>query len=229
MGELRQAVKGLSEACRFFQTPVTGGNVSLYNQSSGTNIKPTPTIGMVGMIPDLEKVVPSYFSDPSAMVLLLGDVKEHKLYQSEYARTVLLTDDLACPPIDLKNELSLQKALLELSEKRLLTSAHDCSEGGLFQSLVECCTSHPRTAIGVKVKIPTDLDAVLFLFGESVSRVVISFNPKNFDEIRTILNSFDVSVTKLGQLGGSTLEVQGQFQFSLSELTNYREKLLKEI
>ncbi len=181
--QFREACRGIAEACRAFDTPVTGGNVSLYNQSPLGAIDPTPTVGMIGLLDNVHDAVPSHFQHDGHVVLLLGETRGH-LGGSALWAEVLGTVAGAPPPIDLAAERALQDWLVEAARRRLLASAHDCSDGGLAVALAECCVGGPWAdgTLGADLDLGGHADAVGdigWLFGEDAGRVVISVQPED--------------------------------------------------
>jgi phosphoribosylformylglycinamidine synthase len=213
MWSFSEVIDGMSEACRAFDTPVISGNVSFYNETDGKGILPTPTIGMVGIVDDVRKLVTHGFKNDGDMIALLG-VTNDDLTVSEYAQTVagLTTDELIAggrvPRIDLALETKVQEACLKLADHQLINSAHDCSDGGLAVAIAESCfSSLNRDAIGAVMKLsnPQGLAAESVLFGESPSRIVISFHPENLDAVRGSVGDCPFEV--IGTVGGNRLSV----------------------
>ncbi len=171
--QLREAVLGLAEACEAFETPVTGGNVSLYNETDGRAIYPTPVIGMVGVIEDVSLVVSHSFQAEGDDIVLLGENTD-EIGASEY---LYVTADLVAGPpprVDLDAERSLQQAMLAMAQAGLLRSAHDCSEGGLACALAESAIGDGEAPFGVAVELHDELRPVAALFGEAQARIVVS-------------------------------------------------------
>jgi phosphoribosylformylglycinamidine synthase len=207
MRSFSDVIDGMSEACEVFETPVVSGNVSFYNETEGRGILPTPVIGMIGLIEDTRKIVTHGFKDEGDIIALLG-VTNDDLSVSEYARTVLgrSTEELIAggrvPQLDLELERTVQEALLKLTDAQLIKSAHDCSDGGLAVAIAECCfSSLGRKAIGAKIEISSNglSDQALF-FGESPSRIVISFAPSHLDLVRAVAGDCPIDI--IGQVGG---------------------------
>jgi phosphoribosylformylglycinamidine synthase subunit PurL len=195
--QLREAVLGLAEACEAFETPVTGGNVSLFNETDGRAIYPTPVIGMVGVIDDVTTITRHAFTTPGDDIVLLGDNSE-ELGGSEY---LYVTADLVAgppPAVDLDAERALQQAVLAMIGSRLLRSAHDCSEGGLACTLAEAALGDGETPRGVQVNLDDDLRPVGVLFGEAQGRVVVSCAPEATEEVLRIARRHDVAARKIG-------------------------------
>lgn len=216
--QFAQAIAGMGEACRKFDTPVTGGNVSFYNESPDAAVYPTPTIGMVGLVEDLNHITTSYFKDEGDVVFLLGEDKE-ELGGSEYLKVVhnIVAGD--CPSIDLDNEKKLQETLLNLIKEGLIKSAHDISEGGIAAALAECCIINQDIQIGCEVEIPIKSRKDFSLFSESQSRIIISISKEKLSELESSLNHSGVKFTKLGIVTGSSLKIKNLFEVSLKELT----------
>ena len=173
--QFAQAIAGMGEACRHFDTPVTGGNVSFYNESPETAVYPTPTIGMVGLVEDLKHITTSYFKDEGDVIYLLGEDKE-ELGGSEYAKVVHNKVAGESPTINLNEEKKLQDTLLNLIRKGLIKSAHDISEGGIVSALAECCIINQERQIGCEVEIPIkSTRRFFFIFGISIKNNYFNF------------------------------------------------------
>jgi phosphoribosylformylglycinamidine synthase II len=204
--QLRECVEGLAEACRAFGTPVTGGNVSLYNESPAGAIDPTPTVGMVGLIADESHVTTQCFKQAGDVILLLGG-PGNELGGSQYLAIVHGRKEGLPPRLDLARELSLHAAVRELIREGQTQSAHDCSEGGLAVALAECCISGPMP-LGALVELP--LEGMLpeqLLFNESQSRIVLSVRPENVDVVLAALQFHRVPAAVIGEVGGASLKI----------------------
>jgi len=178
MWQFGQAVAGLGEACRALDVPITGGNVSLYNETDGKAIYPTPTIGIVGLIEHVDRTLTRRFKNAGDVVILLGEGKG-ELGGSEYLKTVHGLVRGVPPALDLQAERALQGLLVTLADQRLVRSAHDCSDGGLAVTLAECTFGTGGIGVevsidGVAVAADARLNVAGALFGESASRVVVS-------------------------------------------------------
>lgn len=198
--QLSEAVAGLGEACRVFDTPVTGGNVSLYNESPRGAIYPTPTIGMVGVLDDLSHVTTAGFKAEGDAILLLGRNTD-ELGGSEYLKAIhgLVAGD--APAVDLQAELALQRALLEAIRAGLVRSAHDCAEGGLAVALVESAVADAERLFGVDVRLDDPLPLAALLFGEAQGRVVVSTAPAAVEPVGEIMARHGVPVARIGRVG----------------------------
>ena len=187
MWQLAQAVEGIGEACRALGTPITGGNVSLYNETDGRAIYPTPVIGVIGLLEHADRVVTRRFQASGDVILLLGEGRG-ELGGSEYLKLVDGSVRGMPPVLDLDAERALQALLVDLAEDRLVRSAHDCSDGGLAVTLAECCFD--TDGIGADVSIERvavakaeAINLAAALFGESASRVVVSAAPEAVSEV----------------------------------------------
>jgi phosphoribosylformylglycinamidine synthase len=195
--QLREAVEGMAEACRVFETPVTGGNVSLYNETDGSPIYPTPVIGMVGVVEDVDHITGHAFERAGDAILLLG-TNTDEIGASEY---LYATEGVVAgmpPAVDLEAERRLQQAMLAIIQQGLAHSAHDCSEGGLACALAESALGDGENPLGVDVALEDALPAVPLLFGEAQGRVVISCDPGAVKEVLRLAERHDVPCVKIG-------------------------------
>jgi len=200
-----EACRGISEACVAFDTPVTGGNVSLYNQSPTGAIDPTPTIGMVGLLDDVRLAVPSTFRETGDAILLVGTTRGH-LGGSAYWAEVLDAVVGPPPPIDLARERAVQEILITSAANGWLRSAHDLSDGGLAVALTECCIGGPWATItfGAEIDLARHADAVSdhgWLFGEDAGRVLLSCAPEHVSVIQALAAAHGESAHYLGLVG----------------------------
>ncbi|MBE0550817.1 MAG: phosphoribosylformylglycinamidine synthase subunit PurL [Ignavibacterium sp.] len=217
--QFAQAIAGMGEACRHFDTPVTGGNVSFYNESPETAVYPTPTIGMVGLVEDLKHITTSYFKDEGDVIYLLGEDKE-ELGGSEYAKVIHNKVAGESPAIDLDEEKKLQDTLLNLIRKGLIKSAHDISEGGIVSALAECCIINQEKQLGCEVEIPTNSRKDFSLFSESQSRIIVSISKVKTLELEPELKLSGVKFTKIGLVAGSSLKLKNLFDVSVREISD---------
>ena len=213
MRAFSDTIDGITEACEAFETPVISGNVSFYNETEGRGILPTPTIGMVGLIEDSRKIVTGGFKTEGDIIALLG-VTRDDLAASEYAQMILglTTDELIengiVPLLDLDLEKRVQAACLKLADESLLSSAHDCSDGGFAVTIAESCfSSLNRTAFGAEIELKkADFSNESLLFGESPSRIVISFAPENLDKVEEIVGDCPLEI--VGKVAGADLKIK---------------------
>jgi phosphoribosylformylglycinamidine synthase subunit PurL len=220
MWQFAQAVEGLAEACRFFEIPITGGNVSLYNETEGRAILPTPVIGVVGLIEDQTTVVGRPFPRTEMAVVLLGENKG-ELGGSEYLETVHGLLRGVPPAIDLARERAIQALLPALAAERLIQSAHDVSEGGIAVALAECCFD--TGGRGATVDLPAlsaDVAGVpaiaAALFGESVPQVIVSTAAERAEEVVNRARAVGVPARVIGHTGGTALTIRVNGQPALS-------------
>jgi phosphoribosylformylglycinamidine (FGAM) synthase-like enzyme len=204
--QLREAVEGAAEACRAFGTPVTGGNVSLYNESPAGVVDPTPTIGMVGLIEQEEHITTQWFKNEGDVILLVGDVGTG-LGGSRFLK-VCHGKKIGPPPhVDLAHEIKIQTAARTLIRASVVKSAHDCSEGGLAVAIAESCFN-PKQRLGANVSLAGDTAATTVLFNESQSRIIISVAPENLDTTMSMLRERGVPFQQLGKVGGDKLSIE---------------------
>jgi phosphoribosylformylglycinamidine synthase len=194
------AIKGMSQACVRFQTPVTGGNVSFYNQSiiGGKEVPvfPTPTIGMIGVIEDKSKVMTLDFKQKGDLIFIIGDSVED-IASSEYLAKYHQVEASPAPHFDLEKEYALQETVKGLIGLELINAAHDCSDGGLFVTLVEM--SLPRE-LGFDIVTDSEIREDAFLFGEAQSRVVITVPEDTEEEFIEYMMNSGVNYTLLGHV-----------------------------
>jgi len=216
--QLEQAVDGISAACRALETPVIGGNVSLYNENAKGAIYPTPVIGMVGLVHDIDHITTQGFKRESDVIVLLGETKA-ELGGSEFQYVIHGVTEGRPPAIDLAAEQRLQRFVLEAIRRGLLRSAHDLSEGGLAVALAESCISG---GLGADVDVRTNLRPDFALFSESQSRILLSAAPEWVEHLLALAGEFGVPHAVLGEVKGSgiTIRVNGTpaVQASVREL-----------
>lgn len=222
MWSFSEVIDGLTEACEKFETPVISGNVSFYNETDGNGILPTPTIGMVGLLEDVRKLITQGFKDEGDIIALLGTTNDD-LMVSEYAQTVLglstqqLIESGEVPKLDLDLEKLVQDTCLALNEKQLLKSAHDCSDGGLAVAIAESCfSSLNNIPNGAEIELTDDnLDAAAQLFSESPSRIIITFSPDNLEAVKELAG--DCPFAMIGKVTGDSLEIKVNGEKVVSE------------
>jgi len=206
MWQFEQAVSGMGEACKFFDIPVVSGNVSLYNETSGEAIYPTPTVAVVGLLEDRSFHTTQWFKEDGDLVALIGLTLE-EFGGSEYLKIMCDRVEGKPPHLDLRLAQSVNRLCLELIRKKLLASAHDCSEGGLAVALAESCMSHPLAPKGATLGIDSTVRNDAFLFGESQSRILISFSAKNRLAVEAKAKAMEVPFAVIGKVGGDSLIV----------------------
>ena len=238
MWSFSEVIDGISDACNAFETPIVSGNVSFYNETDGKGILPTPTIGMVGLIDDTRKIITHGFKNEGDLIAILGTTNDD-LDASEYAQTILgiSTDALIAngisPQIDLASEVLVQTTLLKLADKMLLSSAHDCSDGGIAVTIAESCfSSLGRNAIGAEISLAGNgIFRESLLFGESPSRIIISFPEEHHETIKEIVgicpfeligkvceNLLKVTIDDQTAISAPVSELESAWQGSLQNL-----------
>src|SRR5262252_4824091 len=211
MWQFAQAVEGIGEACRALDTPITGGNVSLYNETDGNAIYPTPIIGVVGLLEHADRVVSRSFKAEGDTIVLLGEGRG-ELGGSEYLKVAYGVVQGEPPSLDLRAERALQDLLVQLVSERLVRSAHDCSDGGLAVTLAECTFDTPGIGANasidpVRVAHGPEINRAAALFGESASRVVVSVAPEAATDVLNRANTAGVPARVIGQTGGLELRI----------------------
>ncbi|MDQ6609820.1 MAG: AIR synthase-related protein, partial [Bacteroidota bacterium] len=205
--QFTQAVQGMGEACRKFDTPVTGGNVSFYNQGPEGAVYPTPTIGMVGLVDDLSKKMTLDFKSEGDEIFLIGSIK-NDISSSQYLRNICGIIHSPAPYFNLGEEYQLQQLIAALIKEDLVVSAHDVSEGGLFTTLME---SAFHRDLGFEVR--TSDGAIrpdAFWFGEAQSRVVVSVSEKRITDFLQTMNNSDVPFASLGKIIAGDVLIDGE-------------------
>jgi len=201
--QFENAVDGMSEACLALNTPVIGGNVSFYNERSGDAIYPTPTVGMVGLIADVDHITTQHFKREGDVIILLGETYA-ELGGSEYQKLVTGGISGRPPQLDLQKEASLQQLVLTAIRQGLVKSAHDLSEGGLAVALAESCFGEE---IGAMVELTTELRDDVALFSESQSRILLSVDADQADAVLAMAEQLSVPARVIGKTGGARLVV----------------------
>jgi phosphoribosylformylglycinamidine synthase len=202
--QLREAVRGLGDACRALGLPVTGGNVSLYNESARGRIAPTPQIGVVGLLADAAGAVGPAFRSVGDVILLVGEAGPG-LEGSEYARIAGVAPEDGPPALDLELERSLQAFVVEAAHRGLLCSAQDVSGGGFAVALAEAAT---WSGLGATVRLPISSSPAVDLFGESPSRLVVSADPRHAPAVELLARQHGQSIERIGTVGGERLLVE---------------------
>ena len=230
--QLREAVEGIAEACRAFDTPVVGGNVSLYNESPAGVVDPTPTVAMVGLIDDENNITTQWFKNEGDAIILVGPVAAigdagtgisdpgSSLGGSRFLKVCFGKKVGPVPKLDIELELAVQDTVRDLIRLSLVRSAHDCSEGGLAVALAECCFS-PDRLLGAKIGLgncggirdgyagdtPPLANAATVLFSEAQSRIIISCDPKNTERVLSELKSENIPHAQIGSVITDDLRV----------------------
>lgn len=227
MWQFKQSVAGISDACRKFGTPVTGGNVSFYNETSGKGIYPTPTIGMVGLIEDVNFVCTQWFKQEGDVIILLGK-NEADLGGSEYLLRVHGMTQGRPPHLDFDLELAVERAVRTGIRRGIVKQAHDVSEGGIAVALAECAITGPRI-LGAQVILENDARADTLLFGESAARIIISVSKDDVEKMLTIAKEYGAPAKKIGTVGGDRLLVRDHLAVDLHKLRDVWENAIPSL
>lgn len=210
MWQIAHSIQGLGEAARAFDIPVVSGNVSLYNQTHGQGIQPTPLLAVVGLINDASRAIGSTFRDDGAVVFLLGETNETDLGGSSYLAEIHKVERGALPELNYELEKRSCDCVRTLIERSLLQSCHDVSQGGLAVTLAEACFSDYLAPRGVSLRLtnPKSMRKDALLFSESGARFVLSCSPSNAEAVRKIVTECSLTITAEGTVGGTTIEIK---------------------
>lgn len=231
MWQFEQAVTGLADACLEMGTPVTGGNVSFYNQTGEVAIHPTPVIGVLGVIDNVSNRTPMAWGQDGELVYVLGTTRD-ELAGSEWAHAIHSHLGGHPPVLDLQAEMTLAEILVAGSTEKLFSAAHDVSEGGIAQTIAEMAM---RSGFGVRVEVPVGLDAFTFLWSESATRAVVVVPQNRADEFLALCQSKSFAATKIGAVDSlsKSIEVGGVFgetiSLNIEELRTISEETLPRL
>jgi len=218
MGEFVECVTGIGEASKYLNFPVVSGNVSFYNQTKEVGIKPTPSIGGIGLIKNYEKMITMDFKEIDNMVLIIGKTEGH-IDQSLFARLILDEKNGPPPEVNLFNEKNNGESLLNLIDKDLIKSAHDISLGGLITALSKMCIKGNK---GIKLKKTRNLiNEIEYLFAEDQSRYIIEINPKDLKEVTKILDKNSVHHEEIGVITNKDMIINEKTKVTIDELRSY--------
>ncbi len=224
MGEFVECVQGISEACKYLDYPVVSGNVSFYNETKDIGIKPTPTIGGVGLIKDYKKMITMDFKEIDNIVLVIGKTEGH-IDQSLLSRIILNENNGPPPEVNLFNEKNNGLTLLNLIEKNFIKSAHDVSLGGIITAVSKMCIKGNK---GIQIKKPKFLiNEIEYFFAEDQGRYLIEINPQNFKEVSNILDKNSVHYDELGKIINKEMIIDQKTKLSIDELKSYNTNWLK--
>jgi len=217
MWQFGQVIEGMRSACLALNVPVVSGNVSFYNETDGAPIYPTPTIGMVGILEKVNRVVTPWFKSSGDIVVMLGRTRE-ELGGSEYLKWIHGMTRGTPPWIDLKMEQAVQRCCLEAIDDGMLRSAHDISDGGFAVALAECCIGGPEKPLGVRIQAREMIRGDALLFSESQSRVIVSVAEENVRRLEEIAARHNVPMQAIGTVGGTRFIIQPLVQLPVEEL-----------
>ncbi len=224
MWQFVEAVEGISEACSFFDVPVISGNVSFYNETFGKAINPTPTVGMVGLIENIENICTSYFKSENDVIVLLG-LNKNELGGSEYLNIIHGVRSGKAPEIDFELEKAVQQTCLKAVRKKLLSSAHDCSEGGLAVAVAESCFHPSGRVLGVEISLEDSLSDKALLFGESQSRIIVSVPAENVSEFMELAVAEKAPALVIGKVSGKKILISNGDRILLDSFSEDLRKL----
>ncbi len=215
--QFKEAIEGMREACLVFDTPVTGGNVSFYNESQSYTVYPTPVIGMLGLIEDVKQITTAYFKDEGDLIYLLGETKP-EIGGSEFLKVFFDRVEGDIPQIDLQKEKKLIDTLLLSIKYGLIKSAHDLSDGGLAVALAECCIMNRKKKIGANINLNFKFRKDFYLFSESQSRIIVSIDKNYQNDFERILIQEKIPFEQIGIVGGNRLVVNDVIDLSLEQI-----------
>jgi phosphoribosylformylglycinamidine synthase len=214
MWQFAEAVRGLADGCQELGIPVTGGNVSFYNQTGAVAINPTPIVGVLGVLDNVAERVPIGLRTETEVLFLLGETRT-ELSGSEWAWVTHQHLGGTPPQVDLAREKLLAQVIAAAAERGHLSAAHDLSEGGLAQALVEATL---RYGVGAVIALPDGLDPFVALFSESTARALVAVPLGHEKAFNGLVEEHGLPYTALGVVGGGSLEFRNQFSIPLDEL-----------
>ncbi|MCZ4123974.1 phosphoribosylformylglycinamidine synthase subunit PurL [Streptomyces sp. H39-S7] len=219
MWQFAEATRGLADGCLILGTPVTGGNVSLYNQTGDVAIHPTPVVAVLGVIDDVNRRTPMAFAEEGQLLYLLGDTAE-EFGGSAWSEVIHGHLGGLPPKVDLERERLLGEILISGSRDGMIDAAHDLSDGGLIQAVTESCL---RGGKGARIVVPDDLDPFVLLFSESAGRAIVAVPRSEELRFNDMCGARGLPAARIGVVDGEVIEVQGQFTIPLSELKQAHE------
>jgi phosphoribosylformylglycinamidine synthase len=225
MGEFVECVQGIGEASKYLNFPVVSGNVSFYNQTKEVGIKPTPSIGGVGLIKDYTKMVTMDFKQKDNLVLIIGKTEGH-IDQSLFSRTILDEKNGPPPEVNLFNEKNNGESLLDLIDKNYIKSAHDVSLGGIITAISKMSIKGNKGFKFIDTK--NLINEIEYLFAEDQGRYIVEIDPKDLKEVTSILNKNSVHHEKLGVIIDKDMIINKKTKVTIDELRSYNTNWLKE-
>jgi phosphoribosylformylglycinamidine synthase len=226
----REAIDGMRHACEIFNTPVTGGNVSFYNESENMAVYPTPTIGMVGLIDHWQRATTSWFKVAGDLIYIVGAKTKSELGGSEWLKVVHDKVEGDCPAIDLDYEKRLQNFVRRAIANDFVASAHDTSEGGLAIALAESCIQSKKSTIGAKVTVDqSELSDTELMFSETQSRVILSVPPHQKELFEQFARNSQIDYEEIGVVGGNQLNINDKLVMNVEEFDKLYQNTLAKI
>lgn len=223
--QFKESIAGIENACRILETPVTGGNVSFYNESQNYTVYPTPVIGMLGLLEDIDKILTMNFKTPGDLIVLLGKNKGN-INGSEYLKAVHNTIAGDAPYLDLDYEKRLHNVILESNSFGVVRSAHDVSDGGIAIALAESCIA---SGLGANVKVRVDKRLDFTLFGEEQSRVIVTINEADINQLIHIIEKNKIDFEILGKVENDFLIINDKLKLSNTELRDLYDNELERV
>ena len=223
-----ECIRGMRKACKALDTPVTGGNVSFYNESAESAVYPTPVIGMLGIIDNLSNITTSYFKDSEDIIMLAGGIRD-EIGGSEYLKTLHNRISGPLPNINLSLEKKLHSFIQEAISDGFVKSAHDISDGGLAVTLVESCINRPEMPIGCDIDIVDSHRLDKILFSEAPSRIVISCNPDSVEEIERLAFRYKTPLQIIGTVCGDEVLINDEISITTNQLKKTYEDALPNL
>jgi phosphoribosylformylglycinamidine (FGAM) synthase-like enzyme len=220
------AIKGMAEACRKFETPVTGGNVSFYNQSSDEGpVFPTPTIGMLGVMDDLSNLMTLDFKQPGDIIYLIGE-SVNDIASSQYLASYHKILSAPAPYFDLEKEYAMHLVIKQLIKHKVIQSAHDVADGGLYVTLVESALPND---FGFEIETDGAIRKDAFLFGEAQGRVVVSVSPDDQERFIEMMATSEVDFSLLGTVTNGFLNIDEELFGHITDIKMVYNNVLHEI
>jgi phosphoribosylformylglycinamidine synthase len=212
-----ESIAGMGEACRIFETPVTGGNVSFYNEDPEHAVFPTPVIGMLGIVDDINHIATQWFKEEGDLIFLVGE-NENELGASEYLHTIFGRNIGPVPALNLHSEKILQDTVLTAIKAGLVKSAHDCADGGLAVALAEGTISNRERMIGAEIYLDDEIRPDCLLFGETQSRIIVTISRDSGERLVDHCVKAGVPVAAIGRVGGNVLKINDLINLPLGEM-----------
>ena len=223
MGEFVECVEGINEASKYLEFPIVSGNVSFYNETKNEGIKPTPTIGGVGLIQNFKKMITMNLKNEGNIVLIIGKTEGH-LDQSVFAKEILLEKKGPPPYINLFNEKNIGETILKLIEKKLIESCHDISLGGILTAVTQMCIKGNK---GIKINpIKGLINKYEYFFGEDQGRYIAELSKKNYDEVKKILDKNSIHYDEFGLVDKSKIMYKNDINLTIEEIEIINKKWL---
>ncbi len=229
MWQLAEAIRGLGESARAFALPIVSGNVSLYNETKGRSILPTPLLAVVGLMPDASRAVGAHFIKSGDAILVIGECKPDEIGGSSYLAEHAEIERGRLPVLDYDKEIKTGQFIRDLIAEGIISSAHDISSGGLAVALAECCISE-YSSIGAHVSLTqSDGRKDGLLFAESGARYIVSCPAESKERIKKLAKSSGIAISAEGEVGGAVIEVKGLARLDIAAATNQYRNGLSEL